>query len=111
MANTYHPRVRYVDGFAGPGRYIGGEPGSPIIALQAALAHSSKLTGELIFLFIEEDKACADHLENEIAKLRCPAHFNVTVERGEFAEKLAKTLGSQCRLLLCRDARQGRQAR
>jgi hypothetical protein len=29
----------FIDGFAGPGRYSGGEPGSPVIALQVLLAH------------------------------------------------------------------------
>ena len=37
ILGTYNKRVVYVDGFAGPGQYTGGEPGSPIVALQAAL--------------------------------------------------------------------------
>jgi three-Cys-motif partner protein len=28
-------RIIYIDGFAGPGRYKGGEDGSPIVALKA----------------------------------------------------------------------------
>lgn len=32
-------RVLYLDGFAGPGVYSGGEEGSPIIALKTALTH------------------------------------------------------------------------
>jgi hypothetical protein len=35
----------YVDGFAGPGVYEGGEMGSPIIALRAALLHRAFATG------------------------------------------------------------------
>jgi three-Cys-motif partner protein len=31
------PEILYIDGFAGPGEYAGGEAGSPIIALDAAL--------------------------------------------------------------------------
>ena len=30
------PEILYIDGFAGPGEYEGGEPGSPIIALETA---------------------------------------------------------------------------
>jgi three-Cys-motif partner protein len=50
------PRLVYVDGFAGPGIYEGGEPGSPIIALRAAI-HNASLrakppTCELGFLFM-----------------------------------------------------------
>lgn len=52
------PKVLYLDGFAGPGVYSGGEPGSPIIALRALLEHPqfdrfSKC--EFLFLFCEED--------------------------------------------------------
>ncbi len=31
------PEVLYIDGFAGPGTYTGGEEGSPVIALRAAV--------------------------------------------------------------------------
>lgn len=88
----YNKRIVYVDGFSGPGRYTGGEPGSPIIALEVARTHRASLAGELVFLFIEERADRADHLEGEIAKLKLPAHFKVTVERGLFAEKLGKAL-------------------
>ena len=47
-------RIVYVDGFSGPGRYSGGEPGSPIIALESARTHRANLAGELVFLFVEE---------------------------------------------------------
>jgi three-Cys-motif partner protein len=92
ILGMYNPRVVYVDGFAGPGQYKGGEPGSPIVALQAALTHQAKLPGELVFLFIEKDNARADHLTGEIAKLQLTSAFKVQVERGEFADKLGSLL-------------------
>jgi three-Cys-motif partner protein len=92
ILNTYNQRIVYVDGFSGPGRYTGGEPGSPIIALEAARTHRAKLAGELVFLFIEKESDRAEHLEGEVAKLKPPPHFKVTVERGVFAEKLGKAL-------------------
>jgi three-Cys-motif partner protein len=92
ILGTYNKRVVYLDGFAGPGRYSGGEPGSPIIALQAALTHQAKLPRELVFLFIEERTDRADHLDGEIAKLHLTSSFKVHVERGTFADKLGKTL-------------------
>jgi three-Cys-motif partner protein len=88
ILGTYNRRVVYVDGFAGPG----GEPGSPIVALEAALTHQAKLPGELVFLFIEKDTDRADHLEGEIAKLQLTSSFKVQVERGTFADKLGKML-------------------
>ena len=38
ILNKYYKRVVYIDGFCGPGRYEGGELGSPLIALKAALS-------------------------------------------------------------------------
>jgi three-Cys-motif partner protein len=92
ILGTYNKRIVYLDGFAGPGRYSGGEPGSPVIAMESALAHRANLGGELVFLFIEEHAGRADHLDGEIAKLQLPAHFSAKVERGTFAEKLGRTL-------------------
>ncbi len=92
VLGTYNKRLVYVDGFAGPGCYSGGEPGSPIVALQAALTHEAKLPGELVFLFIEKDNARADSLTAEIAKLQLTSAIKVQVERGEFADKLGALL-------------------
>ena len=64
-------RIIYIDGFAGPGEYSGGEPGSPIIALETTIEHSLHLHErpvEFVFLFIEKDKARADHLRMVIEK-------------------------------------------
>ena len=54
-----------LDGFAGPGRYLGGEEGSPLIALRALLQHpqmqAPRAGFEVRFFFIEErpDRATA----------------------------------------------------
>ena len=92
ILGAYNKRIVYVDGFAGPGRYTGGEPGSPIVALEAARTHQAQLPSELIFLLIEKDTDRADHLMGEIAKLLLPPSFKVQVERGTFADKLGKML-------------------
>ena len=36
---SFHRRIIYIDGFAGPGEYIGGEDGSPIIVLRSLKEH------------------------------------------------------------------------
>jgi len=41
ILGRHNSRIVYIDGFAGPGEYSGGEPGSPIIALEAAYAPRS----------------------------------------------------------------------
>ena len=88
ILGTYNRRILYIDGFSGPGQYTGGEPGSPIIALQAATAHRGNLGGELVFWFIEERADRVTHLKNCLATLQPPGHFKVHAEEGTFAEKL-----------------------
>ncbi len=45
----------FIDGFAGPGKYEGGEDGSPVVAIKVALGHSHSFPRPISFLFIEED--------------------------------------------------------
>ena len=60
------PKVLYVDGYAGPGVYSGGELGSPIIALRAALAHSARIRGQVHFLFVEKNQERAGVLNEQV---------------------------------------------
>ncbi|MEM7602853.1 MAG: three-Cys-motif partner protein TcmP [Verrucomicrobiota bacterium] len=61
--------IRYIEGFAGPGIYTGGEPGSPIIALKVVNEHTHKLPTPVAFDFVELDKARHARLEQEIQSL------------------------------------------
>lgn len=61
--------ILYVDGFAGPGIYEGGEPGSPVIAIRTALDHTASLPVPVRYVFIEYDKPRFASLVNEIEKL------------------------------------------
>lgn len=47
--------INYVDAFAGPGIYIGGQPGSPIRAIEA-IAESESLPTNINLHFVEQDK-------------------------------------------------------
>lgn len=82
------PRLLLVDGFAGPGRYATGEPGSPLIMLDALLAHQSfdDLTGvHFNFLFIEHDDGRVEHLRREVSELgKLPGNVSVNIQHGEF---------------------------
>jgi three-Cys-motif partner protein len=58
-----HGRVVFIDGFAGPGEYVGGEDGSPLIALKALTDHGARSRiPEVRFLYIEDRPDRADHL-------------------------------------------------
>src|SRR4051812_24238049 len=40
LLQQQHRQILFIDGFAGPGIYEGGQPGSPVIAVKTALDHS-----------------------------------------------------------------------
>jgi three-Cys-motif partner protein len=66
-------RIIYLDGFAGPGIYAGGEVGSPVVALETAANHVMlPRFREVLFLFIEKDKARAKKLDS-VLKQRFPS--------------------------------------
>jgi three-Cys-motif partner protein len=89
---SWNGRVIYVDGFAGPGAYEGGEPGSPIVALKAALEHRHPITAELIYLFIEADEHRLANLRQEIGKLPLRPNIDVHTHLGRFDETMSGVL-------------------
>jgi three-Cys-motif partner protein len=98
------PVIAYVDGFAGPGLYSGGEDGSPIIALKAALQHRERIKGKLLFLFIEKDDDRANMLQELVGALDIPTNFRVHVAGGRtfeqgFREKLLDFYTNQAKAL------------
>ncbi len=58
IMSRWNDRLLLIDGFAGPGRYDGGEEGSPLIMLRTLLNHRNFVTNRrttFSFLFIEQD--------------------------------------------------------
>lgn len=91
-----------IDGFAGPGAYSKGEPGSPIVMLQAFLEHPQReriaRQSQLTYIFIENDTDRAGYLESEVSRLRpsLPSGWIVKVQNADFADAmppLVKRLG------------------
>jgi three-Cys-motif partner protein len=67
------PRVTYLDAFAGPGRYEGGEEGSPVFALRRLLGHVAvermHLSRERVrLLFMERDHDRCAYLRSELER-------------------------------------------
>jgi three-Cys-motif partner protein len=94
-------RLVLVDGFCGPGRYVGGEDGSPLIMLNAFLQHSQRegIRAELVYAFIDEDQRRTAHLRDEIASLaaqqpdgRFPDQVKIDVVDGRFEDVFTETL-------------------
>jgi three-Cys-motif partner protein len=82
IMSSWQGRLVLIDGFAGPGIYEDGQPGSPIIMLKAFLDHNARdrIDAQLVYVFIEQDKRRAATLESEIAKLgKLPSNVKVQV--------------------------------
>ncbi|MFH1140167.1 MAG: three-Cys-motif partner protein TcmP [Chloroflexota bacterium] len=90
-------RLLYVDGFAGPGEYTGGEPGSPVLALTVLLQHqlSARIIrpgNDLVFLFIERDERRFRHLQNKLTTFSVPENVHVHVVNDTFEHYLTERL-------------------
>lgn len=88
-----NPRIIYLDGFCGPGRYKGGEDGSPVLAIKLAKGHHQKNNlHEVTFVFVEERKDRVDHLRNELSSLPVPSTFHISVNQNQFDNTLSEIL-------------------
>lgn len=90
------PSCTYVDAFSGPGEYAGGEPGSPVIALQVASACEALQNHPVRFVLLEEDDRRVRYLREQLAA-RCPLParpraLRLSVERGTCADDLLPIL-------------------
>ena len=86
----------FIDAFAGPGEYLDGEPGSPVIALRALIDHraESQIHSEVIYRFIENDVARCEHLEAVLAGFAAelPPRCTYEVINSTFDETLTEVL-------------------
>ncbi len=86
-----HRHLLYIDGFAGPGEYEGGQPGSPIIAMRTIERHRDfmKFSREdriVEFLFVEKDPNYHRSLTCQIGGHTWPHTFKINSRFGEFEE-------------------------
>lgn len=101
----HNRRVTYAEGFAGPGAYSKGEPGSPVIALQTFCQYPNLLSlpsREAHLVFVEEMPKRVARLEAELAWAKSdlsplpPALHVHPAITGDCADVLAAALdGSQ----------------
>ena len=80
-----------MDGFCGPGKYQGGELGSPLVALQAIMRHrvfdAFASDGKGVeFLFVDKEPSFTCHLSNRLAGSRWPNAFSIEVQNRLFAD-------------------------
>jgi three-Cys-motif partner protein len=90
------PRVTYAEGFAGPGVYTGGEPGSPVIALDVFLGRRGLLDGgkALAMVLVEADSRRLERLRDELRNALArhgrpkPANLRIVHQQGECSDLL-----------------------
>jgi three-Cys-motif partner protein len=95
QARGVPPRLVLIDAFAGPGVYVDGEPGSPIIMLQAFLEHRLRpnIASELIFFFIEQDVQRFAELQRQIEALgEMPANVHVELRNDTYERAFGAVL-------------------
>lgn len=94
IMSTYNGRIIYLDGFAGPGEYRGGEPGSPIIAIDIFRNHTSTVlrNAEVLFLFIEQNPDRYEHLKQLLTQCTLPGTAKYKIYEGNFDETLTGLL-------------------
>ena len=94
---TAHKRLVYIDGFAGPGEYKGGEDGSPVLVLKTLKEHQLKNSfrgTEFVNIFIEKDGRRAKNL-GQVIKERVeplPDWIKYRIEPTEFNKEMQKIL-------------------
>jgi three-Cys-motif partner protein len=81
-------RLLYIDAFAGPGKYAGGEDGSPLVILKAARDHSLKMGCELRCIFIEDKPDRHAQLVRSLDDIRPTLPPNISFQSlpGKFAQ-------------------------
>jgi three-Cys-motif partner protein len=88
--NSAHT-VLLVDGFSGPGRFRGGEPGSALIMLETLTSHSAFphcAALDFHFLLIERSAMHCCNLDHEVSRLPLPANVRVQIAHAEAEESL-----------------------
>lgn len=93
IITRWNGRVLYIDGFAGPGEYIGGKCGSPIIAIKSVMEQKMKIASEIKMLFIEADEKRCEYLKQKVDSLKgIPSNIETECICAKFDEKLKEIL-------------------
>lgn len=95
ILGRWNSRIVFIDGFAGPGQYLGGESGSPLIALEAIEQHASSVnlqSTEVVCIFIEERKDRANSLRSLISQRANSEIVKTSVLDGTFGDHMTEML-------------------
>ena len=98
IMRRWNGRVLFIDAFSGPGKYAGGEDGSPVIALKSLINHTRQqgMRGEITYMFIEKDPDRKDHLDDVVKQMKheIPGNCNILIYNATFDGKLTEVLNN-----------------
>src|SRR5665647_1031762 len=86
MVTGWGANITYAEGFAGPGVYLDGSPGSPVIALRTLVENKTIRTkvknGGMRFVFIDRDQRSIAMLPGELTQAAKPVALDDLAQYG-----------------------------
>ena len=95
ILGSWSGRLLIIDGFAGPGEHEGGEPGSPLIAMERVKQHKQEgrlRNTEVLCLFIESGHDRAQHLKTLLKQQPRESGMEYQVLPGTFDDHMTDIL-------------------
>jgi three-Cys-motif partner protein len=88
--------INVIDGFAGPGRYQDGEPGSPLLMIDAFVEHKNASpamkAADVYYDFVEDRNDRVEFLRDQLSRLILPPNVHIGVHEGSFDEVMGAIL-------------------
>lgn len=95
LASNGFRHVFYIDGFCGPGQYLDGEDGSPVIATRLANSTAQKWPGfKATLIFVDNEPQAIEHLRTRNAIKGHHSNVVVDLKHGTFAEEVDGIVGT-----------------
>ena len=89
LASNGFRHVFYIDGFCGPGQYLDGEDGSPVIATRLANSTAQKHPDfKATLIFIDENPKAIEHLTALDTIKHHHTNIDIDAKQGTFADKV-----------------------
>jgi len=93
LAANRFTHVFYIDGFCGPGKYLTGEEGSPVIAARLASDTAQRYNNfKATLIFIDKNTKVIEHLKNLDAIKKQHPNITIDIIEGDFADKISNIL-------------------
>ena len=89
LASNGFKHVYYIDGFCGPGQYLGREHGSPVIAASLANSTAQKFSGfQTSLIFVDSEPKALKHLLSMSPIKNHHPNVDIDVKEGIFADEI-----------------------